>query len=99
MKIMRMALIAKQSKRGSIVSGEKLHEQMIGSEDALYNFVEYPDHFQILPSINAWRMTERVGPVLKLIQSLRIAHCHQRLMEISNLKKWIKRIGQNWKDI
>lgn len=33
--------------------GEKLHEQMIGAEDAYYTF-EYPEHFKILPSINDW---------------------------------------------
>jgi FlaA1/EpsC-like NDP-sugar epimerase len=31
--------------------GEKLHEQMIGSEDSYYTF-EYPEHFKILPTIN-----------------------------------------------
>lgn len=33
--------------------GEKLHEQMIGSEDSYFTY-EYPDHFKILPSINNW---------------------------------------------
>jgi UDP-N-acetylglucosamine 4,6-dehydratase (inverting) len=33
--------------------GEKLHEQMIGEEDAPYTF-EYPEHFKILPQINNW---------------------------------------------
>lgn len=33
--------------------GEKLHEQMISAEDALYTY-EYPEHFKILPSINGW---------------------------------------------
>lgn len=33
--------------------GEKLHEQMIGAEDADYTY-EYPDHFKILPAINSW---------------------------------------------
>lgn len=33
--------------------GEKLHEQMIGAEDAYYTY-EYPDHFKILPTINNW---------------------------------------------
>jgi len=33
--------------------GEKLHEQMIGVEDALYTY-EYPAHFKILPAINNW---------------------------------------------
>jgi len=33
--------------------GEKLHEQMIGLEDALYTY-EYPEHFKILPAIHNW---------------------------------------------
>lgn len=33
--------------------GEKLHEQMIGTEDALFTY-EYPDHYKILPAIYKW---------------------------------------------
>jgi FlaA1/EpsC-like NDP-sugar epimerase len=33
--------------------GEKLHEQMIGTEDALYTY-EYPEHYKILPAIHSW---------------------------------------------
>ena len=33
--------------------GEKLHEQMIGAEDAPHTF-EFDDHFKILPAINNW---------------------------------------------
>ncbi|WP_308916540.1 UDP-N-acetylglucosamine 4,6-dehydratase (inverting) [Jannaschia sp. LMIT008] len=33
--------------------GEKLHEQMIGPEDAAHTF-EYLEHFKILPAINDW---------------------------------------------
>ncbi|TDP40349.1 UDP-N-acetylglucosamine 4,6-dehydratase (inverting) [Idiomarina aquatica] len=33
--------------------GEKLHEQMIGFEDAPYTY-EYPEHYKILPAINNW---------------------------------------------
>lgn len=33
--------------------GEKLHEQMIGPEDALHTY-EYPEHFKILPAIHNW---------------------------------------------
>ena len=33
--------------------GEKLHEQMIGPEDALHTY-EYSDHFKILPAIHNW---------------------------------------------
>ena len=37
--------------------GEKLHEQMIGLEDAMYTF-EYNDYYKILPAINDWFMDE-----------------------------------------
>ena len=33
--------------------GEKLHEQMIGVEDAYFTY-EYPEHFKILPQIFNW---------------------------------------------
>ena len=33
--------------------GEKIHEQMIGVEDAMYTF-EYKDYFKILPAIHEW---------------------------------------------
>lgn len=37
--------------------GEKLHEQMIGVEDAAFTF-EYDEHFKILPSIHDWSASE-----------------------------------------
>jgi FlaA1/EpsC-like NDP-sugar epimerase len=33
--------------------GEKLHEQMIGFEDAPYTY-EYREHYKILPAIHNW---------------------------------------------
>lgn len=33
--------------------GEKLHEQMIGAEDAMYTY-EYAEYFKILPAIHDW---------------------------------------------
>jgi UDP-N-acetylglucosamine 4,6-dehydratase/5-epimerase len=33
--------------------GEKLHEQMIGTEDSYYTY-EYADHYKILPAIHQW---------------------------------------------
>jgi UDP-N-acetylglucosamine 4,6-dehydratase len=40
--------------------GEKLHEQMIGSEDAPHTF-EYDEHFKILPAIHEWsESSERI---------------------------------------
>ena len=37
--------------------GEKLHEQMIGAEDAYYTY-EYAEHFKILPNINGWEHSQ-----------------------------------------
>ena len=37
--------------------GEKLHEQMIGEEDAAFTY-EYPEHFKILPAIHSWNLSE-----------------------------------------
>ena len=56
MKVTDLALAvdknAKQEEVG-IRPGEKLHEQMIGSEDVHYTY-EYSGYFKILPSINNW---------------------------------------------
>lgn len=35
--------------------GEKLHEQMIGSEDSFFTY-EYKEHFKILPAIHSWNL-------------------------------------------
>jgi UDP-N-acetylglucosamine 4,6-dehydratase (inverting) len=43
---------AKQKVIG-IRPGEKIHEQMVGEEDAYFTY-EYPEHFKILPQINEW---------------------------------------------
>ena len=42
-----------QQKIIGIREGEKLHEQMISSEDAAHTY-EYPEHYKVLPSINSW---------------------------------------------
>lgn len=39
--------------------GEKLHEQMIGVEDAHFTY-EYPDHYKILPQICEWGSIEKM---------------------------------------
>lgn len=38
--------------------GEKLHEQMIGPEDAHFTY-EYPNYYKILPSINQWGSSKK----------------------------------------
>ncbi len=48
--------------------GEKLHEQMIGAEDAYYTY-EYPEHFKILPTINEWASSpERIKDGKKVLE-------------------------------
>ena len=66
MKVTEIALAvsntAKQVEVG-IRPGEKLHEQMIGLEDAQYTY-EYPKYFKILPNINSWHIDpKRIGKV------------------------------------
>jgi FlaA1/EpsC-like NDP-sugar epimerase len=56
MKMIDVALATAPNATYNIVGirpGEKLHEQMIGAEDAFYTY-EYPEHFKILPAINNW---------------------------------------------
>lgn len=56
MKVTDIANVVAPEARHEIVGirpGEKLHEQMIGIEDAAYTF-EYNSYFKILPSINGW---------------------------------------------
>lgn len=56
MKVTDLASVIAPEARQEVVGirpGEKLHEQMIGVEDAFYTY-EYPEHFKILPAINGW---------------------------------------------
>jgi UDP-N-acetylglucosamine 4,6-dehydratase/5-epimerase len=81
---------AKQEEVG-IRPGEKLHEQMIGIEDALYTY-EYPGYFKILPSINDWsKDSERIGSGQKVDHDF--IYCsdnNKEWMKISELKDWIE---------
>ena len=80
---------AKQEEVG-IRPGEKLHEQMIGSEDALYTY-EYLDHFKILPSINDWsKDPERIGNGRKVNPNFVYSSDNNKeWMKIEELKDWI----------
>jgi len=82
---------AKQEEVG-IRPGEKLHEQMIGIEDAMYTY-EYLDYFKILPSINNWgndperiRSGKKVDP--EFIYS---SDNNKEWMEVSELQDWIEK--------
>ena len=70
--------------------GEKLHEQMIGIEDAPYTY-KYENHFKILPSIHDWdKDAERIGRGVKVEPDF--TYCsdsNPEWMEEETLKKWI----------
>lgn len=58
MKVTDIALVAAPLATHEIVGirpGEKLHEQMIGTEDAPHTY-EYPEHYKILPAIHNWSL-------------------------------------------
>lgn len=64
MKVTELATaIAPEAKQEfvGIRPGEKLHEQMIGFEDAPFTY-EYSEYFKILPAINSWaHHSDQVG--------------------------------------
>lgn len=56
MKVTDLARVVAPDAKQEIVGirpGEKLHEQMIGAEDAFYTY-EYDEHYKILPAIHGW---------------------------------------------
>ncbi len=56
MKVTDLARVLAPEAKQEVVGirpGEKLHEQMIGAEDAYYTY-EYLEHYKILPAINNW---------------------------------------------
>jgi len=81
---------AKQVEVG-IRPGEKLHEQMIGEDDALYTY-EYPSYYKILPSINEWsRDKNRVGDGIKVSSDFTYtSDNNNEWMTVADLEKWIK---------
>ena len=70
--------------------GEKLHEQMISTEDS-YSTYEYPEHFKILPQINDWAFDEnRIKDGVKVSEGfVYSSDTNTKWMTINKLKAWI----------
>ena len=70
--------------------GEKLHEQMIGEEDADYTF-EYPKHYKILPVINDWSTSpERIKDGVKVTKDFVYrSDNNTEWMSADELRGWI----------
>ena len=70
--------------------GEKLHEQMIGLEDAPYTF-EYDKYFKILPVINDWSLSaNRIKDGIKVPAEFTYdSETNKEWMSRAELKDWI----------
>ena len=77
--------------------GEKLHEQMIGAEDAYYTY-EYPEHFKILPAINSWDQdASRIKDGTKVPEGFIYSSDNNgHWMSEEQLRRWV---NANWEKI
>lgn len=71
--------------------GEKIHEQMVGLEDAPFTY-EYDDHYKILPVINEWSTSpERIQDGIKVPEDFIYSSDNNTdWMETETLSAWIK---------
>ena len=71
--------------------GEKLHEQMIGVEDAHFTY-EYPEHFKILPQICNWGSIEAMIKGGKQVPEgfSYTSDNNKEWMTIKQLREWIE---------
>ena len=70
--------------------GEKLHEQMIGPEDAPHTY-EYDDHYKILPAIHGWSKDPKRIKRGKLVATnfTYRSDNNSKWMSIEELQAWI----------
>lgn len=70
--------------------GEKLHEQMIGVEDAHYTY-EYPEHYKILPVINNWyKDPKRIKNGKRVLEGFSYTSANNtEWMQPADLQAWI----------
>lgn len=71
--------------------GEKLHEQMIGSEDSYFTY-EYPEHYKILPAIHNWSDDPfRIKDGKKVPEGFEYSSDNNQVwMSIADLRDWIQ---------
>jgi UDP-N-acetylglucosamine 4,6-dehydratase (inverting) len=94
MKVTDLALAVAPDAKHEIVGirpGEKLHEQMIGTEDALHTY-EYTDHFKILPAIHSWSSDpERINGGKRVAEDFTYCSDNNRdWMSIETLRAWVE---------
>ena len=71
--------------------GEKLHEEMIGEDDALYTY-EYDDYYKILPAINNWSSSEKlIKNGKRVVKDFSYTSDNNReWMSMETLREWVK---------
>ena len=71
--------------------GEKLHEQMIGEDDAAYTY-EYDDYYKILPAINDWHLDkQRINGGRKVNEGFSYSsENNEDWMNIDSLAEWVR---------
>ena len=93
MTIMDIANAVAPSARHRIIGirpGEKIHEQMIGSEDAPHTY-EYAEHYKILPAIHDWSHDPARIQGGQLVSS-GFTYCSDNntdWMDVHDLRTWI----------
>jgi FlaA1/EpsC-like NDP-sugar epimerase len=71
--------------------GEKLHEEMISTDDSIYTY-EYKKYYKILPSINNWSFSKKLIKDGKKVEKgfSYTSDNNKEWMSIDTLQKWIK---------
>ncbi len=102
MNILDIAEAVRPRKKTEVIGlrpGEKIHEQMIGVEDAPYTF-EYEDHFKILPALHNWGSDpDRISNGVKVPNGFSYTSDNNKWwMSKEDLSNWVKinqgKIGQ-----
>lgn len=94
MRVTDLAKVIAPNARQKIVGirpGEKLHEQMIGSEDSHFTY-EYKEHFKILPNINDWGCCpKRIKDGTKVQEGfVYSSDTNSQWMSDAELRDWVK---------
>jgi len=95
MKVVDIARAVASDARHELIGirpGEKLHEQMISHEDALYTY-EYGEHYKILPAIHDWSKDPKRIKDGRLVAS-DFSYCsdnNSEWMSVDTLRAWIAR--------
>lgn len=97
MNIVDIANVVAPSSEQKVVGirpGEKIHEQMIGAEDAPFTF-EYDQYYKVLPAINDWFQDEsRKGLGVKVADDFRYtSERNSEWMSTKQLQNWMLKNG------